>query len=341
MATGDDYVGVQLLTSRDGIELGSAAGRPPREQQLTDTSPCFVAEPSPVLRRYERTRSAVRLLVRGIYLFPALLLVKLAFWLAAHAGVAILGTIGDYLTVAFVSLVVVFFFFLGLLVLQHLWVGPRSQRARHQIPRFALPEPSGLESSRLLVYKPTALELSGVADPSAGPGSKIRVRGELVAIDGGARGTPLLREAWLETAQGAARLIQARPFAVVAEGQLPVVVQIEAAPWLLLGAAAEAQSPIRVDDDRRGAFDARLAQHDASLRELCAGQARELCAGQLVELVGVVAERWPRVEEATIGGRPVRLGAGAGQAPYRGSGGGPAVLLQSSAYEPVLVVDRS
>ncbi len=344
MALGSDYVGVQLLAPDEGSELGSRGATALREQRLEDTAVCFVAEPKGVLRAFEGVKRVLRVLVRALYLFPALLVIKLGLWVAALQGQRQLGTLGDYLTVAFVVLVVVLFATLSLLVLLHVWVGPRSTRARLQVPRFELPGPKALARSRALALKPEPRALNG---PGGEPlelerielGTKIRVAGELVAIDGGASAGPLLRESWLAEEGRAARLVRARSFAVVAAGQPTVVVQIDAAPWMLLegdgavvvGAAAVAE---------RDALDAFVRRSGVSLRDLIAGPSRQLLAGQQVEVVGVVAERLPSVEGAMVAGQPLRLGAASGKTPYRGGGGGPALLLISSAAQPVLVCQR-
>jgi len=344
MAPGSDYVGVQLLEPDQGSELGSRGDAALREQRLEDTAVCFVAEPIGVLRAFEGVKRVLRVLVRALYLFPALLVVKLALWVAALQGQRQLGTLGDYLTVAFVLLVVVFFATLSLLVLLHVWVGPRSARGRHRVPRFELPTAEARGRSRALAVAPEPRILK---DPGGEPldlerfvlGAKIRVRGELLAIDGSASGGPLLRESWLAEEGRAARLVRARSFAVVATGQPTVGVQIDAAPWLLLEGAGEVEAGA-VAVAEHDALDAFVRPSGSSLRELLAAPTRELSAGQQVEVIGVVAERLPSVEGAVVAGQPLRLGAGFGKAPYRGGGGGPALLLISSAAQPVLVCHR-
>src|SRR5437764_839430 len=105
-----DYAAAQFATPR-GCEERYVLGDAPPAERLAELPASHVRRAtSGAVRAYEVLRGLLRLFARAVYVFPALVVVKLALWLAGVWW-------GDLLTLAFVLLVVATFAVLALTVL--------------------------------------------------------------------------------------------------------------------------------------------------------------------------------------------------------------------------------
>lgn len=184
------------------------------------------------MRVFVMTTGLLRLLVRLLYLFPALVALKLVlFMMHVHMG--------DLIIVAFVELVVVIFALLAIVVLLMLVVGPRKERGKHSSLVYWPPSPS--QARRLLSRGAT------------------RVTGRVEA--GLEAGAEVLSEEWSSGADGFERKVSGSSFLVVPDEGTTVAVELLGCPLLLdLKAlsqgdrveivAAEARQVIHLDDPR-------------------------------------------------------------------------------------------
>ena len=159
------------------------------------------------LRTYQAATGVLRLLVRLLYLFSALVVVKLVlFALGIPAG--------DWITVAFVVLVCALFASLVAVAFLFMLVGPRSERQKHGA--LELHAPGQAARKRLLAE------------------GKTRVAGR---VDAGLEaGATVLVEQWVQGDAGLERRVSGSSFVVRPDEGPPVVVELQGCPLLFLGA---------------------------------------------------------------------------------------------------------
>jgi len=239
-------------------------------------------------------------LARALYLGPVLVLFKL---LARAAGFA-----SDYVTVAFVILVVVFFAVLDLYLFVSViwWFGRKSaERLRLVLPRRA-GEKVG----------------SGASDPAAAStGDRVLATGRVVALAGD--GGEVLRDLWLADGDRPLRLVEVTDFAVVAEGRPTVVVSCATSPALF------------ADGGDRTTVRAWLEESSEPTRELAgplvaseraSGHAFSIRPGDEVRVVGALIRSMPDpLPEPSV------------DSPYRRAGSGAALVVGEHGQAPVRI----
>ena len=292
-----DYTSAQRISAGENRERFSRGAAAAEERVAPLPLSHIRLVGSALMRAHHLTTRLMRLLARGIYLFPILLVAKIVLF-AIHSWY------GDLITVAFVVLVVAFFATLAAALLLHLMVGPRSQRAARSSVRLDLPHDA--DHQRILRALPTTA----------------RHRGRIQA--GLAPGQPVIVERWLEHAGTVFRLLEGRCFAVVAEDEPPVVVDLAACPLLL---APYADSP---SEPPPGAMV--LARAIGNPGE---GSARwcELRQGDMVEILAAVEQPIDRLDDDRVA---EVLAATAEGGPYR-AGRTPGVLVRSTLDAPVII----
>jgi hypothetical protein len=312
-----EYLCVQRIDRSGTLEHFLRAGRRPQERPVPTPESHLRYAPTGGAAVYEGVRALARLFVRAVYLFPVLLVVKIALW-AADSWYS------DLVTLAFVLLVVALFAIVSLLVLLHLVVGSRSQRRDKARLRF---EPPGTKLDRVPEGRPlpaSADALTLWARGEAAP-AELCVSGRIDAGGGAIAGEPVLYDAWEETDGGLTRTFWAKRFALVADEQPPVIVDIHAAPQVLgdylpdRGEAAPAGVAAAMDEGRRALGVAPRGQ----------SQSCTLRHGDMVELVGRQPIAVDDVAEIALGRRRLAVASAEG-GPYR-AGEAVAGLLVSGA----------
>jgi hypothetical protein len=255
-----DYVSAQFATENGCSEryvLGEGA---PVERAIDLPATHVRRVAKGAARVYELSRVLLRVAARALYVFPALLVVKAALWLAGVWW-------GDLITVAFVLMVVAFFAIFALTVLLYGIVGPR-----------ALRDPT----ERLLFAAPPADTFARAAELAS-----TRVVGRLDAgLDPGA---PVIVEQW-SRGERLVRYVEGCSFAIVPDEGAPCVVELSAAP-LLVGPyeVGKAEPP-----ETAGRLQA-LGVDGAAPSARCVVR-----QGDRVELVGHDAQPTARIEDARL-----------------------------------------
>jgi hypothetical protein len=311
--TEPDRVQVALFRRDGGRWVSSVAGRPLEHGEAAAPTPYVGWEPQGLASVFEGVKRLIRPLVVALYLAPLLIAARLVFYLFNRPD-------GDWITVGFVGLVVVFFLLLAVMVLLFPFVGPRS--TRKVAPALSLDTglagalgPLGLSSLR-------AQAPAEVADlcQSAAPGEMtppLRFRGRVRA-----GGAPVLADRWLARGDTAARLLAGRPFVLEQDGP-PVVVDPGA--WVLLvdryrGAG---RSPLALPagvGEELGRWTSRNSGGAITLEEILdKGRLAEVPDGSEIELVAPAGGRViENIDELVVAGRRVMsVDERGGGAPYR------------------------
>jgi hypothetical protein len=186
-----------------------ADGRPVKLQPRALPRPRLGERVGAASRMLASHKLVVRGLVKLLYLFPLLLIIKLCFWIGNDPR-------GDYLTLAFVGLVLLFFLALAVYLVLFLFAGPPSTRRRGWRLDRAAPDPA----KRLPPLDGAALR--GLLEATAGAGP-LRAAGRVRVFNASGEG-PLLSDLWGESAGQALRVTSSRPFLVEDVGQPPLVV---------------------------------------------------------------------------------------------------------------------
>jgi hypothetical protein len=170
------------------------------------------------------------------------------------------------------------------------------------------------------------LKLPASALPMAD--ARITLRGRVTSLgDSLPAGDDLLvRDLWMPGADQPRRLTRAVDFAVVAEGQQPLIVRLETAP--LLVAVVEDASV-----DRELSKEAGDGVHDPEARLM------SLRVGQEVEITGVPSGEIVNISSFELGGRvrAVMPEESRPAAPYRSDAARPATLITATPVSPVWV----
>ena len=258
-------------------------------------------------------RSPLKWGVRCIFLSPLLILLRAALAITAPWA-------SEVVTVAFVGLVVVFFSMLIVYVFLLACAYLLSTR------RPAVEPPYSAEGAERGGISLGGLKLPASALPMAD--ARITLRGRVSSLgDSLPAGEDLLvRDLWLPGATPARRLTRAMDFAVVSEGQQPVVVRLESAPLLVSVVEDPAADPALVQEAGPDA-------HDPEARLL------SLRVGQEVEITGVPSGEIVNVSSFELGGRMRVLMPEEGRpaAPYRSDAARPATLMTATPATPVWV----
>jgi hypothetical protein len=163
------------------------------------------AKPTGMSRVYAVATGSLRVVVRAFYLFPVLVVAKIVLF-AMHARV------GDYITVAFVVLVVTLFGLLAVVMLLVAITGSRSQRPGGTLVFHA---PSKSDAQRMVKGRSVAVRVMGRVDAGLEPGATV------------------LEEQWGENGGKLVRFFEGRSFVVVPDEGAPVVVDLDACPLVL------------------------------------------------------------------------------------------------------------
>jgi hypothetical protein len=131
-----------------------------------------------------------------------------------------------------------------------------------------------------------------------------------------------------------------RTFAVLGEGQPPVVVELESAPWLL-GDFRRADEPPPLEPKVGEALESWLRARtggEIDLASLAGGETCELRHGDEVELFASHFEVVPSQENLLVKGRPFLLSESEGpKAPYRSGHAEPALIARAAPSAPVVI----
>jgi hypothetical protein len=209
--------------------------------------------------------------------FPVLLVVKAAL-LVFHVAE------GDYLTVAFVALVLAFFVTFAALVLLRAFVGNPSKRFEREELSFTPPRTKDLEGAQMRALPRPELRVVGRVEAGLEPRA------------------PVLVERWAKDGGRLVRMVEGCSFTVVPDEGPTAGVELTTTPVLLLGydaptgVALEAVTPLT-----QGATLDPVAE--CTLRQ-----------GDRIVLAAPAAEPATRVEDARLAGL---LGAGGEAGPYR------------------------
>ncbi len=324
------FTSVALVSTDEAQELFCRAGGTPADRETPPPALYLRYRLAGAARLFELLKGAIRPLVRLLYIFPLLVLVKL--------GLRLAGIESAWITVAFVAVVVLLFALLSLLMLLFPFVGPRS--GRDPRPELAIPDSAAARQALEALGQPSlalldAGQLAALCHPGAPMPPAIRLRGRLSGgpgIDGA-----LLSDRWLLRDDGTAvRAFAGRHFAVLAEGQPPVVVELDGAPWL---AARYAGRPFALPPGTDSpAFVELIAAHDLDHETLRRdGRGYELHAGEEVELLALGYTLLHDASELIIDGRPSQLAGAAAKGPYRRAGASPCLLVRCSPTTPIVI----
>lgn len=322
-STNAAYVGVHHITKERAEEHHHGAAVPEGTRWVPIPWTHLRLEATGRAATYEAARAVVRILVKGLWLFPVLLVPKAILW-----GLDV--WYGDLITVAFVVLVVITFGGLSLLSLLHLLAGAKSDRAAAARLRVSLPKritvPEAAEALHLpaaAIAPPSALAQIAASGATYGP---LRLRG---TVDAGISfGQPVITERWAEIDGAVVRVVVGSSFALRIEGGPLVAIELLASPVLLgpygesLGAMLPA-GPTSASSVLRAAGPALAAAPVCVIRQ---GDPIELFA-PTQEIVALSALR--------VDGRAPPFTTGDG-GPYRGEQR-PAILVRCVAEAPVVI----
>ncbi|NUQ72222.1 MAG: hypothetical protein HUU21_01570 [Polyangiaceae bacterium] len=265
-------------------------------------------------------RSAGRL----IFVSPALLVVKLILYLMGEHELS------DYVILVFVGFVIAFFAALNLYVFTSIlwWAFGRSPRA------FLLKRPFDDDGRPAL---PSIGEVPSVGPEPAPIGRLVRARGSVVRLGPVREGDgTVLRDLWLSSDMDI-RLTEAVDFAVVARGQIPVVVRLDRAP-LVITKPSVARLEVFASDAAEGTMSL-LADSPTAAVE---GSLVVLREGDEVEVTGVVAAHIDNVDGFDLAGTfasvplPSSFGEGAAS-PFRDRPGGAGLVLGEGPGAPISI----
>ncbi len=198
------------MTTARTIERYAVDGEPERERTIE--CPWAYVRPGAtgLARAFGHVTLALRLLVRALYLFPILVLVKVVLHVVHPTPEE------DYITVAFVVLVVVLFGVLALVMFFFALLGPRSSREKRV---------------RLVFRPPTPRDADGIRTRALPRGGSVRVLGRVNAgLDGEAT---VLEDSWGDDAGSVVRFFEGSSFVVAPDDGTPVVVELHACPVLV------------------------------------------------------------------------------------------------------------
>jgi hypothetical protein len=332
-----DHVSVTLVT-KDGCRTAITDGRRPLESRecAWPLAHVLVRHP-PLVVFFLGLKTALKVLVRALYLFPVLIVAKIAFWIADSS-------LGDLISLVFVGLVLITFFLLSILVALYPFVGPPSVR-KHKV-KLDLVVPDRDNADRALVHtraqliQPSrAIELADLGPKPERP-DPVRIRGRIGIGARGEPGEPVVQVGWVERDGVVASLCMARVFALEAEGQPPVVIELDACPWLIgehrpdrswpdIERAVTADLYRWLETGSSGAIDL-----DATRR----GAACVLHEGDEIEVIAWDWQPVPSLDALTGRARDLVLGSSSGpNAPYRGTHAQPALVVRSTPAAPAIL----
>jgi hypothetical protein len=196
------------MTTARSSERYTLGGDTERERSIERPSAYVLPAAAGLAGLYEHVTRALRLLVRALYLFPILVVVKIVLHVVHPTPEE------DYITVAFVVLVVALFGVLALVMLFFALLGPRSSR----------------EKQTHLVFRPPTARQADLVRVRAQSGA-VRVVGRANA--GLDRGATILEDSWGDDAGTIVRSFEGSSFVVAPEDGTPVVVELQACPVLV------------------------------------------------------------------------------------------------------------
>jgi hypothetical protein len=196
------------MTATQSSERYTVGGDTERERSIERPRAYVLPAAVGLVRVYGHVTLALRLLVRALYLFPIVVLVKILLHVVHPTPEE------DYITVAFVVLVVALFGVLALVVFFFALLGPRSSREKQ---------------TRLVFRPPTAREADRVG--ILPQGGAVQVVGRVSAgLDTGAT---ILEDSWGDDAGTIVRSFEGRSFVVAPDDGTPVVVELQGCPVLV------------------------------------------------------------------------------------------------------------
>jgi hypothetical protein len=282
-----------------------------------------VVAPGRTLREIQRgIRLVLKWVVRLLYVSPLLLVVRSVLRRVVDQAAA------DMTTVGFVVVVVCFFALLNLYIVWSVIVHLRSAG------RFTVRTPFGdAGEDRTGLFQP---------QPRGEQAGNIRVRGVVAHVEPAVHGADdVIRDLWVIGERSPWRLIEATDFAVLVEGERPVVVQLASAP-LLIGAPTPTTVGAgvgRMSQGLNAVFDLGPALEGARAEARALWLA--LAAGDEVELVGTTRGAVADVGRFELGGKVCSLqresARRVGAAPYRGTTSEPGTLVVSAPETPLWI----
>jgi len=331
--TEPDRVQVALFRRDGGHWVSSVAGRPLEHGEVPAPTPYVDWEPQGLASVFEGLKRLIRPLVVALYIAPLLVAARLVFYLFNRPD-------GDWITVGFVGLVVLFFLLLAIMILLFPFVGPRS--TRKVAPALGLDTdldgalgPLGLSSLRAQA----PAELAELCQ-SAAPGemtSPLRLHGRVRA-----GGAPVLADRWLARGDTAARLLAGRPFVLEQDGP-PVVVDPGA--WVLLvdryrGAGSQPLALPAGVGEELGRWTSRNSDGTITLEEIVdQGRLAEVLDGSEIEIVAPAGGRViENIDELVVAGRRVMSeNERGGGSPYRADRVRRGLLLSGEHAAPLVL----
>jgi hypothetical protein len=313
----------ELSTSGRWHEVAALEGNAAGGRRAVGT--VEVVAPGRSLREIQRgIRLVLKWSVRALYLSPLLILARSVLRRAVDTAA------GDMATVVFVVLVVGFFVLLNLYIVWSVIVHFRSTG------RLAVRPPFGDAGEDRTGRFPHG---AAGASNAGGPGA-IRVRGVVAHVEPPVHGSvDVVRDLWVIEGRAPWRLTEAADFAVLVEGERPVVVQLATAP-VLIGVPARVavvDGVERMSPGLNAVFD--MAPALEVPRAGSEGQWLALAAGDEVELVGTVHGALADVGRFELGEKVCSLQreGRTAAAPYRGAAGEPGTLVVATPETPVWI----
>jgi hypothetical protein len=330
-----DRIHLALYWKDRRVGLASTAGRKPDRREPGPPDANFVFRPVGLAAAFEGFKRLLRPLVRVLYLAPALVVLKMVFYVTEVPT-------GDWITVCFVGLAALFFLLLAVLVFMHLLVGPRSKRP--VAPQLLRPDLDALLTRPGLTKEPTRAEaVEQLIHAGGSPGSTaLRLRGR--ARGTGAADGPLVTDSWLATKQQVARLTASRVFRLELgdDARTAVVVDPGDGDVILVGPRGERPTTLELEDGLQKELDGWIARESGGALSVTRlgreGASVFVEEGAEVEVFAAAAEVVENVDELAVAGRGLRLGdGGPGSASaYRGESRR-GLLLSGTAEAPLII----
>lgn len=275
----------------------------------------------------QRLKGGVRVLVKAvvrlIYLLPVLVVIKLVSSLVWPRE-------AEYLTFAFVVLVVVFFALLN----AYLWLAVGAYLLTRRGERVVVPP---FDPAAHTPFEPrSARRFSPLAARQGGGAEVLCVRGRVVPVRASFKGGAVLRDLWVREGSPPWRLVEGYDFAVVSDEEEPTICCLGVAPLLIdqVDHATVRESLPQLTAEAQEL----IAQRFASASHGGRAEYLDLRAGDRVEVLGQLQGSVPNVERFELAGRACALGSTRGpDAAYRARAGRAGRLVAGTAAFPLWV----
>ncbi|MFH2010808.1 MAG: hypothetical protein ABI333_29675 [bacterium] len=281
-----DWVTLGVFGADKSSAYSSTGGLAPKESPLELDRFYLSVDHSGLIGVFYALKRFMRLLVVMMYLSPLLIAPKLVLWILDNPA-------GDWITVGFVGLVLLFFLVLVILGALYMLVGPPDKRKAHLETHLGSHDVQ--DALRLLLprgrqVEPTSRPVLESQLNKSNPKQQLRLRGRVRAFETSpGQDRAVVRDVWLARQGRVARLSSIQAFWLELDGP-PVVVAPQHPPWIV--AEYEQGGGPGLEPQLRASLEARLqgaSKRSLKLDELLTdGTGVTIEDGDEVELISLI-----------------------------------------------------